>query len=485
MAVANVEEFFQLLDKSKLLNPQQVQQARGLAGGDPQEAAQRLVQQELLTPWQAEQLLSGQTGFILGKYKLLSLLGAGGMGSVFKAQEQGGMKRVVAVKVMAKKLLDKPESVKRFLREVQAASALSHPNVVSAFDADKHGDNYFLVTEYVEGNDLNAWLKEYGRLPVEWSCECIRQALLGLQHAHERSLIHRDLKPANLMVVSAGTSNLPLVKIMDFGLARFTDAADSEHTDLTNTGQVLGTVDYISPEQATSTKHADIRSDVFSLGCALFKLVTGEVPFQGNSVTEKLFARARNARRAKPLRADLSDELDEIIAKMLALVPAERYQTPIETALALEPFCMTEDAESLRLAEQTATAVVADDAIQEFLGNLANESREQTETFAFTAEAERMDTLDEVVPASASPGMDKKKLMLLGSAGSGVLALLVIAFVLWQATRPVVALTLEIDQSSATVIVDGGSAQQSPSLRQPMTLRLTHGSHEIVVRKDG
>ncbi|MEK6236144.1 MAG: serine/threonine protein kinase, partial [Planctomycetales bacterium] len=298
MAVANVEEFFQLLDKSKLLNPQQVQQARGLVGADPQEIAQRLVEQELLTPWQAEQLLSGQTGFILGKYKLLSLLGAGGMGSVFKAQEQGGMKRVVAVKVMAKKLLDKPESVKRFLREVQAASALSHPNVVSAFDADKHGDNYFLVTEYVEGNDLNAWLKEYGRLPIGWSCECVRQALLGLQHAHERGLIHRDLKPANLMVVSAGTSNLPLVKIMDVGLARFTDADDSEHTDLTNTGQVMGTVDYISPEQAASTKHADIRSDVFSLGCALFKLITGEVPFQGNSVTEKVFARGTtDARR--------------------------------------------------------------------------------------------------------------------------------------------------------------------------------------------
>ncbi|MEK6235264.1 MAG: serine/threonine protein kinase, partial [Planctomycetales bacterium] len=334
------------------------------------------------------------------------------------------MKRVVAVKVMAKKLLDKPESVKRFLREVQAASALSHPNVVSAFDADKHGDNYFLVTEYVEGNDLSAWIKEYGRLPVEWSCECVRQALLGLQHAHERGLIHRDLKPANLMVVSASTSNLPLVKIMDFGLARFTDSDDSEHTDLTNTGQVLGTVDYISPEQATSTKHADIRSDVFSLGCALFKLVTGEVPFQGNSVTEKLFARGTtDARRAKTWRTDLPDELDAVIAKMLEREPADRFQTPMEAALALEPFCMTEDAESLRLAEQTATVAVADDSIQEFLGNLAEDEERKTETHAFTAEAEAVETLHDAEFLNASPPGDNRKLMLLGMAGAGVLAL--------------------------------------------------------------
>ncbi|MEK6239251.1 MAG: protein kinase, partial [Planctomycetales bacterium] len=273
---------------------------------------------------------------------------------------------------------------------------------------------------------------------------------------------------------------------MDFGLARFTDAADSEHTDLTNTGQVMGTVDYISPEQAASTKHADIRSDVFSLGCALFKLITGEVPFEGNSVTEKLFARGTtDARRAKSWRTDLPDELDAVIAKMLEREPGARFQTPIETALALEPFCMTEDAESLRLAEQTATAVVADDAIQEFLGNLAEDEQHKTETFAFTAEAEAVETIHDADSLNTSPPADNRKLMMLGMAGAGVLALLVMVFVIWQATRPTASLVLEIDRPNAVVIVNGGSEQPSPSLRKPMTLHLTHGSHVIVVRKDG
>ena len=341
MAVETSEAFFALLSKSNLLSAAQLAEAqRDAAKADPRTAAVRLVRLGWLTKWQAQQLLAGRSRLFLGKYKLLESLGQGGMGAVFKAV-QPGMERVVALKVMSRAVLHDPAAIARFLREIQAAAALSHEHIVAAYDADKAGDNFFLVMEYVGGQSLKAWIAKHAPLPIDWSCECARQAALGLQHAHEQGMVHRDIKPANLLVVQNDAKSPPLVKILDMGLARVLTES-SQESELTQTGQIMGTPDFIAPEQAISTKSADIRSDIFSLGCTLFQMLTNQLPYTGANVMEKLMVRAMQD--APPLgrfRPDVPTALAQVVARMLAREPRDRYQTPREVVEALTPFAGT------------------------------------------------------------------------------------------------------------------------------------------------
>jgi len=340
-SVGDAAEFVALLENSRLLPEKQLATLRELAetNGTPRQIAKHLVQQGWLTPWQAQQLLAGRHKLFLGKYKLLENIGQGGMGAVFKA-EHPGLSRVVALKVMAQELLKDPDAVARFVREIQSAAALNHPHIVAAYDADCVGNTYFLVMEYVEGDDLRAWIRQHQQLPIPWACEVIRQAALGLKHAHENGLVHRDIKPSNLLVVENDGADLPHVKILDMGLARFVSDTQ-ESGGLTRTGQIMGTPDYIAPEQGEDTRGADIRADVFSLGCTLFHAVTGQVPFPGGNMMEKLLARVRqDAPPLSSLRPDLPEGLDAVVAKMLARNPDDRYQTPAELADALIPFAL-------------------------------------------------------------------------------------------------------------------------------------------------
>lgn len=334
----------------------------------PIELTAELIAIGLLTGWQAQQLLSGRTKFCLGKYKLLERIGSGGMGAVYKAQ-QPGLGRIVAIKTINKRALARPGAAKRFVREIEAAAKLNHPNIVAAYDADAVGERYYLVMEFVEGEDLETIARRFGRLPVNFACECIRQAALGLQHAFEHGMVHRDIKPANLIMTgfrleagdlrpiaegipksvaefsaSSPTSSLKpqvsslTIKMLDFGLARFTSESQPESDKLTETGQVMGTPDYIAPEQVRSTKTADIRADIFSLGCTLFKLLAGRPPFGGTSAMEKIAARLTD----EPiplgrLRPGAPVALQRIVEKLLARDPNGRFQTPAEVARALEP----------------------------------------------------------------------------------------------------------------------------------------------------
>jgi len=377
MAVMDYRSFVSLLEKSHLLSAGQLAKLQRVVM-EPKILARTLVQQKWLTAWQAQQLLAGRHTLFLGKYKLLDKLGEGGMGAVYRA-EQAPLGRIVALKVMSEKVLRDPGALARFHREIRAASALSHPHIVAALDADQVGNTHFLVMEYAPGRDLKQWIKEYGTLPVDWSCECIRQAALGLQHAHERGLAHRDIKPANLLVISDEESGAPLVKILDLGIARFT--GEEHHTALTSTGQVLGTIDYIAPEQAQDTKGAGIQADIYSLGATLFQLVTGRVPFPGDNPLEKLMARAqREAPRARTVRPDLPGGLDNILAKMLARKPEARYQTPAEVAQALGPFCLGADDQpstSLSLPDLSVEPVIdsaADETLNNFVTSLDDHS---------------------------------------------------------------------------------------------------------------
>jgi serine/threonine-protein kinase len=253
------------------------------------------------------------------------------MGAVYLAEHQV-MERPVALKVIRPDLTARPELVERFRREARAVAQLAHPNIVAAYDAEQAGDCHFLVMEYVEGTDLARWLKGHSPLPTANACGYIRQAALGLQHAHERHLVHRDLKPRNLMRLPSGQ-----VKILDFGLALLARSAGDAETEA---GVIVGTPDYMAPEQANDAHAADIRADIYSLGCTLYELLSGRPPFPGGGLLDKL--RRQAAEEPTPLaqlRPDLPAALVGVVAQMMAKDPARRYQTPAEVASALEPWC--------------------------------------------------------------------------------------------------------------------------------------------------
>ncbi len=295
------------------------------------------------------------------RYELLGFVGAGGMGVVYKARHRL-MDRVVALKVVNHRLLDRPDMVQRFRREVRAAAQLHHTNIVAAYDAEQAGDCHFLVMEFVQGTNLDELLRAWGLFPVDKACEYARQAARGLQHAHDRGLVHRDIKPHNLMLTPEDT-----VKVLDFGLARFasevglpppppaadvTPLADESWAAatmvshkvrggeaLTGAYSGLGTPDYLAPEEALDARRADIRADVYSLGCTLYRFLTGAVPFPGTDAREKL--RAHQQREPVPvdqLRPDVPRALADVVGRMMAKDPARRFATPEEVARALAPF---------------------------------------------------------------------------------------------------------------------------------------------------
>lgn len=266
------------------------------------------------------------------RYRIVRLLGVGGMGAVYEA-EHLVLHRPVALKVIKPAYTANSAALERFRREVRAAARLSHPNIVATHDAEDAGDTHFLVMEYVEGIDLGRLVQERGPLPVDRACDYVRQAALGLQYAFEQGMVHRDLKPHNLMRTPDDR-----VKILDFGLARFASEA-AEAAGLTSTGIVLGTADYIAPEQADNAHQADIRSDIYSLGCTLYHLLAGQPPFPTGTPLQKVMAHAnKKPQPLTELRDDLPEELMPVLERMIAKNPKDRYQTPAEVALALEPF---------------------------------------------------------------------------------------------------------------------------------------------------
>ncbi len=337
MVKPKVDNFLDLVRRSGLVERDQLsrvvlqlQEENGEAAADTERVAEHLVTTGLLTRWQCDKLLEGRhKGFFLGKYKLLAHLGTGGMSSVYLA-EHVLMQRRVAIKVLPKNRVADSSYLQRFHREAQAAAALDHRNIVRAYDVDNDGDVHYLVMEYVEGRDLQVIVKEKGPLAYHVAADYIRQAAIGLAHAHAAGLIHRDIKPANLLVDRSG-----VVKVLDLGLARFTED-DKASLTVAYDENVLGTADYLAPEQALDSHGVDARADIYSLGCAFYYLLTGQPPFPEGTLPQRLMMHQKSPPPdITKKRPDAPSDLVNICLKMMAKKPAGRYQSAAEVAEAL------------------------------------------------------------------------------------------------------------------------------------------------------
>ena len=338
MNISTVDSFLDLVRRSGLVEKDQLnavladvqQQAGGSLPAEADVVAKKLVEAGLLTHWQCDNILEGRhKGFFLGKYKLLDHLGTGGMSSVYLAEHVLMLKRR-AIKVLPKHRVEDSSYLARFHREAQAAASLDHQNIVRAYDADNDGSIHYLVMEYIEGRDLQQMVKGDGPMDYLTAADFIRQAADGLAHAHKAGLIHRDVKPANLLV-----DQKKVVKVLDLGLARFTG---DEHASLTVAfdENVLGTADYLAPEQALDSHGVDGRADIYSLGCSLYFLLSGHPPFPDGTLPQRLMM---HQKQPPPSifkdRPDAPQDLIDICLKMMAKKPDQRYQSMAEVSKAL------------------------------------------------------------------------------------------------------------------------------------------------------
>ncbi len=331
----SLEQYIKQLVESGLVELQVLQQfiPPDAIPKDAEELALELIRKKKLTKFQAQEISKGRgKALVLGNYVLAEKIGQGGMGAVYRAEHRR-MKRTVAIKMLPTNLMKDAVAAARFQREIEAAAKLRHPNIVAADDADEANGVHFLVMEHVDGSDLSALVKKEGPLSLEQAVNYVVQAAKGLQAAHAEGIVHRDIKPANLLLDKKGT-----VKILDLGLARLSEESEnSPHAELTSTGAIMGTVDYMPPEQALDTKSADARADIYALGCTLYYLLVGKPLYDGNSVMKKLLAhREQPIPSLRAERAEVSDRLESIFKKMVAKKVEDRYQTMSEVIAALE-----------------------------------------------------------------------------------------------------------------------------------------------------
>jgi serine/threonine protein kinase len=338
-APATVAELLDLVQKSGVAEENRLKsyleklQQQTTLPPEPSKMAGILVRDGMLTYFQAEQLLQGKyKRFSLGKYKVLEKLGSGGMGTVFLCEHKL-MKRRVAVKVLPTAKAQDEASLGRFYREAKAVAAVDHANIVRAYDIDQDENLHFLVMEYVDGTNLQDLVKKIGPIDPVRACHYTYGAAAGLQHASEIGLIHRDIKPGNILLDRSG-----VVKIIDMGLARLLHDTEDNLTKQYDEN-ILGTADYLSPEQAEDSHTVDIRSDIYSLGATLYFMLTGSQPFPEGTIPQKLiWHRSRQPKSVREIRPDVPAEVEAIVVKMMAKKPEDRYQTPADVMAALTPW---------------------------------------------------------------------------------------------------------------------------------------------------
>jgi serine/threonine protein kinase len=446
----SVEQLVARLTSSGLLDAEAI---RGLVARIPparrahsRQLAEELVRQKVLTSYQAMMLCQRKSpGLVLGNYVILEKLGAGGMGQVFKAMHRR-MERVVVLKLLPPEMTQSPVAVERFQREVKAAARLSHPNIVAAYDADEAGGVHFLIMEYVEGRDLKHVVQTEGPLTLAQAFSCVGQTARGLEHAHTAGVTHRDIKPANLLLGTDG-----IVKILDMGLARLSDKDSASRAvpqrDLTKLGNIVGTFHYMAPEQATGTNRIDNRVDIYSLGCTLYFLLTGKPPFEGDSMTEVLWAHLE-----KPIPSlatvcpGTSPALDAVFQRMLAKKADDRFATMTEVIAALK---------SCKAGLSSAKLL------------LPRRSRPQPSptndaTFADVGESQP----DFAVPKVAVVPRTQRRRLGIFWAGAGVLFVCLAAAIVYSIRTPSASLAAATQRHSPTRATE---APVSPTRKEPET----------------
>ncbi|MCA9008161.1 MAG: protein kinase [Planctomycetaceae bacterium] len=429
--------------------------------------ARELVRRKKLTKYQAREVCEGKAkSLVLGNYILMDPIGAGGMGQVFKAEHRR-MKRFVAVKLLPHATLKDKATIARFEREVEAAAKVSHPNIVAALDADCANGVHFLVMELVEGCDLSALVKRSGPLPVDQAVSYILQAARGLEAAHAAGIIHRDIKPANLLLDTNGT-----VKILDMGLARFNGDGDQyDQAELTTTGAIMGTVDYMAPEQAVDTKTADARADIYSLGCTLYYLLTGKATYQGDNVMMKLLAHRETAIPSlKQLRADMPDQLEVIFRKMVAKKVKDRYQSLTNVIADLQRWNI---ANELNIVKPEPIASNSEKTLTDFLKDMPLDS---TPTVPRRKAARPM--------TGAETGSRNR--LAIGASLFGVLILFGVLFVRLKTKDGILVVTVNEPDAEVLVLSEEGKVEISKDGRDGIiSISVDPGKHRLRVQKDG
>lgn len=427
-------------------------------------------------------------------YRLLARLGEGGMGTVYKALHTQ-LEKIVALKVLASRRLADPQAVDRFKREMRAVGRLDHPNIVRAMDAGEAEGVNFLVMEYIEGIDLSQLVKQLGPLPTADACELVRQAALGLEEAHEHGMVHRDIKPSNLILARIKREP-PVVKILDMGLALLSEAHTPDAQALTSTGQLMGTLDYMAPEQGGDSKNVDIRADIFSLGATLYKLLTGVPAFHGpafETPVQKVLALA--TRPAPPIqerRPEISDELAAVVHRMLQRLPADRYATPAEVAAALAPFAQGSDlVQLLRSLPETSlpSAPEINPATPQFNGAIATPATQARPlaTAAGSASPSAKSSF-ELSPASSAAG----RWRLPGWLSSPIVAAGLVAFLMLAAwivvatiRTPNGTLVVEVDpkyQDLVEVVASKDGKEVTISKQQGFEIKVHTGEYQLKLK---
>jgi len=356
MPLDSIELLLTILQRVGVMTPDEVREiARELGPhfDDPLALIRYLVEIDWLTAFQGDMLLADRWDELaVGPYVILDRLGEGGVSEVFKGWDtiRG---RTVALKVLRQHLTDQTAAIREFQRELCTVTRLSHPNIIKTFDADQVGSLHYFAMEFVEGVDLDRHVRQSGPVPIVQACDYIRQVAQGLQHAHQLGLVHRDIKPANLFLIHppmpvasspARRSPDPIVKVLDWGLARLRpDSAEGAIEPAIDVdaekGMLIGTADYIAPEQAVDPCLVDIRADIYSLGCTLYFLLAGRPPFPGASLMQKLMQHQEAERpRVQEVRPDVPDDLAAVVQRMMAKQPEDRYAIPLLVAAALRHF---------------------------------------------------------------------------------------------------------------------------------------------------
>jgi eukaryotic-like serine/threonine-protein kinase len=490
---ATREQFLEALSRCGILSPDDWQ---ALVGGLPSGApvatdeldagqlALHLVRAGSLTAFQAAALCQGRgERLLLGDYVLIDKIGAGGMGQVFKAIHRR-MGRTAAVKVLPEQFTAAPQAVERFRREAKAATRLSHPNIVTAYDSGEHNGVHYLAMEYVAGTDLASHVRRNGPLSIGQAIHCIEQAAHGLHYAHKQGVVHRDIKPGNLLLRTDGA-----IKVLDMGLARIVsrgEGPDATHwTELTQLGEIMGTVDYMAPEQAVNASLADARADIYSLGCTLHYLLIGEPPYTGDSVMNRLLAhRQRPVPSLCERRAEVPSALDAVFQRMAAKSSDERYATMLELVGSLHAVEaeLGGPAEALR---PSAEGEVADEALLAWF-RATDEAQQETHG-AFGPTLQPVEPRRPARRGAFHGARDgaRRKLLLAGAVCTAV-ALLTAALVMSRA-RDGVALVL-VNEPGAQITIDDepqATGENTAPSDGRVSFALPPGEHRVGVQKVG